>query len=83
MAKVKIGHIRVAAIIAVIAIILTAPGIIDRSLLGLLAAIYLVLGIAQAFLFAGSKGQNMQSGAWLFIISLVLFAILFLVYPMI
>jgi hypothetical protein len=76
------GHITIAAIIAIIVIIVTAINILPRSLLGLLGAIYIVLGLAQTFLFMGSGKENLRSGALLFIIAICIFFVLFGIFPM-
>ncbi|MBN2043071.1 MAG: hypothetical protein JW754_04675 [Candidatus Aenigmarchaeota archaeon] len=70
-------------LVSLITFLLTLSGLIRADLLGLLGGIFIVVGIAEGFLFMGTGREKEWFGIKLIILGIILFIILFILYPMI
>ena len=70
-------------LVSLVVFIITLAGLIRADLLGLLGAIYIVVGVAEGFLLMGTGSEKEWFGIKLIILGIILFIILFMLYPMV
>ncbi len=71
----------VALIVSLVAVIITGAGLFRADILGLLGAIFIVVGFVETFLLMGTGSEQEWFGMKLIILGIILFIILSLVFP--
>ncbi len=70
-------------LVSLVTVIITITGLVRADILGLLGAIFIVVGVAEGFLLMGTGAEKEWFGIKLIILGIILFIILFMFFPMV